>query len=51
MYYIQRTDSHRTETVDEFETKQEAVQMAQEYQLSDPSASYRISTRPSRDWE
>lgn len=51
MYYIQRRDSRQLETVDEFSTRKEARAMLAEYQLSDPSASYYISTRPCKTWK
>lgn len=50
MHYIQRDGQQVRETVDEFETRREAIDMVKEYRLSDPSARYWISTRPCRDW-
>ncbi len=49
-YYIQRRDARQLETVDEFTERKEARTMRDEYQLSDPSARYYVSTRPCRDW-
>lgn len=50
MRYIQRKDARYLETVDEFETRKEARAMLAEYQWSDPSASYYISSRACKDW-
>jgi len=49
MTYIQRKSSI-LETVDEFETRKEALAMLKEYQLADRSATYYLSTRPCRAW-
>lgn len=51
MYYIQRLDGHQLETVDEFKTRKEARQMLREYQLSDRTAGYYISTRCCNAWK
>lgn len=51
MSYIQRKGYGQLETVDEFETRKEAREMLKEYQMSDPSASYYISSRPCKDWK
>jgi len=51
MYYIQRKDSYYLETVDEFETKEEAIKMLVEYKISDPFAEYYTSTRPCSNWK
>ena len=50
MNYIQRKDQYQLETVDEFETYKEAMEMLAEYRLSDPSAHYYISQRACKDW-
>ena len=52
MKYIQRKDYqfNQLETVDEFETRKEAIAMIAEYRLSDPSASFYLSSRPCKDW-
>lgn len=50
MQYIQRKDRNHLETVDEFATFREARKMLTEYQISDPSASYYISSRCCRAW-
>ncbi len=50
MQYIQRDGQRIRETVDEFETRREALDMVKEYRLSDPSATFWISTRPGRNW-
>lgn len=50
MIYIQRKSFSILETVDEFETRKEALAMLREYQLMDRSATYYLSTRPCRAW-
>ena len=50
-YYIQRVGNGYRETVDEFETKNEAREMLREYQLADSTAKYYISTRPCSNWK
>lgn len=51
MKYIQRKENRQLETVDQFESRKEAREMLKEYRLSDPSASYYISSRPCKDWK
>lgn len=51
MLYIQRKDSNRLETVDEFTTRKEARAMLDEYRLSDWSAVYYISSRCCKAWK
>jgi hypothetical protein len=51
MYYIQRKDGRNLETVDQFTTRKEAREMVKEYQLSDPSAHYYLSTRACKNWK
>tara|TARA_R100001129_G_scaffold35626_1_gene24263 strand:- start:2 stop:181 length:180 start_codon:yes stop_codon:yes gene_type:complete len=52
MKYIQRKDyDGNLETVDEFESRKEAVNMLKEYRLGDKSAYYYISQKPCRDWQ
>lgn len=50
MTYIQRKDQNYLETVDEFETRKEARVMLKEYQISDPSAHYYLSSRACKAW-
>ena len=50
MYYIQRKDKKDLETVDQFDTRKEAREMVREYQISDTSAQYYISTRACKYW-
>lgn len=50
-YYIQRRENRNLETVDEFDTRKEAREMLREYQISDNSASYYISTRACKGWK
>lgn len=49
MIYIQRRSS-TLETVDEFETRKEALAMLKEYRLADRSAMCYLSKRPCRAW-
>ena len=49
MIYTQRKSS-ALETVDEFETRKEAIAMLKEYQQTDRSATYYLSTRPCQAW-
>lgn len=49
--YIQRKDGCSLETVDEFATRKEARAMLAEYRMSDPSASYYLSSRPCKSWK
>ena len=51
MFYIQRKDSNGLETVDEFTTRKEARAMLDEYQLSDWSAIFYISSRCCKAWK
>ena len=50
MYYIQRLGNGYRETVDEFETMKESREMLAEYQMSDPTARFYISTRMCANW-
>ena len=50
MFYIQRKDGRGLETVDQFETRKETRAMLIEYQISDKSATFYISTRACKDW-
>ena len=50
MVYIQRKGGGYLETVDAFETKSEARAMLSEYQLSDNSAFYYLSSRACKQW-
>ena len=52
MEYIQRKgyDGY-LETVDEFESRKEAVNILKEYRIYDTSAFYYISQKPCRDWQ
>ena len=50
MNYIQRRDAYQLETVDEFESRREANAMLLNYQMSDPSATYYISSRSCTAW-
>ena len=51
MRYIQRKDSNGLETVDEFATYREALEMVKEYRISDYSAEYYVSSRACKDWK
>ena len=48
--YVQRKGQGYLETVDEYESRIEAVQMLTEYRLSDPSAHYYLSSKPCHEW-
>lgn len=50
MIYIQRKDAYQLETIDQFETRKEAMAMLEEYQLGDFSASYYLSSRACNEW-
>jgi hypothetical protein len=50
MFYIQRKGNSYLETVDEFDTKEEARAMLAEYRTSDKSANYYLSSRATRNW-
>lgn len=50
MRYIQRMGQGYRETVDEFATQREALDMLREYRMSDPSAHYWISRRACANW-
>lgn len=50
-YYIQRKDGRDLETVDEFSTYKEALEMVKEYRLSDHTAYYYISSRCCKNWK
>ena len=49
--YIQRIGQGCRETVDEFETRREAVEMIGEYRLSDLLATFYLSTRAYKGWD
>ena len=49
MKYIQRKGRY-LETVDEFETLKEAKEMLREYQMSDTSGYFYISSRCCKNW-
>jgi len=52
MRYIQRKDyDGNLETVDEFESRKEAINNLKEYRIYDTSAFYYISQKPCRDWQ
>lgn len=51
MVYIQRKDSYGLETVDEFDSYREARKMVAEYRLSDPYATYYLSSRCCKAWK
>ena len=52
MRYIQRKSyDGNLETVDEFESRKEAINNLKEYRIWDTSAFYYISQKPCRDWQ
>lgn len=50
MTYIQRRGGGYLETVDQFDTRREALTALREYRLADPSADYYLSRRACRHW-
>lgn len=50
MVYVQRHGQGQRETVDQFDTRREALAMVQEYREADPSARYYLSSRPCKGW-
>jgi hypothetical protein len=51
MTYIQRRGNGYVETVDEFKSYKEAMEMLREYQQADRWAHYYTSPRPCSDWK
>lgn len=51
MTYINRLGQGYRETVDEFSTRKEARAMLTEYSMSDPSATYYLSSRCCKGWK
>lgn len=51
MKYINRRGDGYVETVDEFETRAEALEMLAEYRMSDRTAAFTISNTPTEGWE
>jgi hypothetical protein len=51
MVYIQRKDAQNLETVDQFQSRKEALTMLREYQLSDRYARYYLSQRACKGWK
>ena len=50
-YYINRDAGRRKETVDEYETKEEAIRMVPEYQMTEHGrAFYYVSGVPCANW-
>ena len=50
MTYIQRKGDGYLETVDEFESRREAMKMLIEYRIADPYAHYYLSSRACKAW-
>ena len=52
MIYVQRKDYQfkQLETVDQFETRKEALATVKEYRIADTSARYYLSQRPCKEW-
>ena len=52
MVYIQRkdADTKQLETVDEFDTRKEALAVLKEYRAGDWAADYYLSSRPCKAW-
>lgn len=51
MIYINRKDSNLLETIDQFETREEAIATLKEYRIADPTARHYLSTRACKDWD
>jgi hypothetical protein len=49
--YINIENNGKVETVDEFETRKEAVLMITEYRISDYSNDYYLSQRSTKEWK
>ena len=49
-YYINLKGYYR-ETVDELDTRKEAIAMLREYRLAYPDLNYYLSTRCCKDWK
>ena len=49
-YYINLKGSYR-ETVDEFNTRKEAIAMLREYRFASPGLNYYLSTRSCKSWK
>jgi hypothetical protein len=49
-YYVQRKGQGYLETVDQFDTRKEALAMLAEYRKADPSARFYLSRRPCNAW-
>jgi hypothetical protein len=45
-WFIQRRENGRVETVDQFDTRAEALAMRKEYVMADPTAVFYLSRRP-----
>jgi hypothetical protein len=50
MVYIQMESSYGIETVDEFDTREEAREMIVSYRISDRTSKFYLSRRSTRDW-
>ena len=48
--YINIKNNGEVETVDEFDTRKEALEMVDEYNISDWSNYYYLSQRSTNDW-
>lgn len=51
MTYIQRKDANGLETIDQFNTRKEALAMLKEYRIADPYADYYLSSRACKNWK
>lgn len=49
--YINRCGDGQAETVDEFETRKEALAMVKEYRISAPTARFWVSPRACKGWK
>lgn len=51
MYYINyKHETFGSETIDEAETRKEALYLLREYKICDASGKYKISKRATKEW-
>lgn len=50
MTYINYNHNGNRETIDEFDNRQDAQKMLDEYRMSDPSGKYYTSRTPCKNW-
>ena len=50
MTYIQLVQNGQRETVDEYDTRREAMDMIKEYRFANPTGRYYLSSRACKGW-